>query len=211
MASLVNDFGLSGKFGNVIIYRRGNKSYVRRVLQVRNPNTEKQQMVRARFLVAIKFYQKLKETSLKRILTVSAQGNSANGYTFYLEKNVKAFCADGHVGDFSQLQFSAGKRQRVFHLSGTIDLEGRVLLEWKKEGGLGFTEDDDRLVVVVLNEGRIFCPKVLEDTGAVRKDGVAGFTIDGWEGESLHLYCFFVSPDEKQLSESQYVCLQGRI
>ena len=87
--------------------------------------------VRARFLVAIRFYQKLKETSLRRILKVSAQGNSFNGYTFYLEKNMKVFCADGRIGDFSQLQFSAGKRQRAFHLRGQIDLEGRVLLQWE--------------------------------------------------------------------------------
>ena len=71
MASFKNDFGLSGKLGDVIIY------------------------------------QKLKETSLRRILKVSAQGNSFNGYTFYLEKNMKVFCADGRIGDFSQLQFSA--------------------------------------------------------------------------------------------------------
>ena len=34
--------------------------------------------------------------------------------------------------------------------------------------------------------------------------------IDGGTGETLHLYCLFISPDEKQLSMSQYVRLQGR-
>ena len=94
MASFKNDFGLSGKLGDVIIYRMGNKSYARRTFRANNPKTIKQQEVRARFLVAIRFYQKLKETSLRRILKVSAQGNSFNGYTFYLEKNMKVFCAD---------------------------------------------------------------------------------------------------------------------
>ena len=89
MASFKNDFGLSGKLGDVIIYRMGNKSYARRTFRANNPKTIKQQEVRARFLVAIRFYQKLKETSLRRILKVSAQGNSFNGYTFYLEKNMK--------------------------------------------------------------------------------------------------------------------------
>lgn len=211
MALFKNDFGLSGKLGDVIIYRMGNKSYARRAaFRVNNPKTMKQLDVRARFLVAIRFYQKLKETSLRRILKVSAQGNSSNGYTFYLKKNIKVFCADGRIGDFSQLQFSAGKRQRVFHLRGQIDREGRVLLQWEKEGGRGFVEHDDRLMVVVLHEGRAFCPRVLENTGSVRKDGAASFTIDRWKGETLHLYCFFVSPDEKQLSISQYVRLQGR-
>ena len=66
---------------------------------------------------------------------------------------MKVFCADGRIGDFSQLQFSAGKRQRAFHLRGQIDLEGRVLLQWEKVGGRGFVEDNDRLMVVVLHEG----------------------------------------------------------
>ena len=45
---------------------------------------------------------------------------------------MKVFCADGRIGDFSQLQFSAGKRQRVFHLRGQIDLEGRVYYNGKR-------------------------------------------------------------------------------
>ena len=73
MASSKNDFGLNGKLGDVIIYQIGNKSYARRTFRANNPKTMKQQEVRARFLVAIRFYQKLKETSLRRILKVSAQ------------------------------------------------------------------------------------------------------------------------------------------
>lgn len=47
----------------------------------------------------------------------------------------------------------------MFHLRGEIDPEGRVLLQWEKVGGRGFVEDDDRLMVVVLHEGRAFCPR----------------------------------------------------
>ena len=38
MASFKNDFGLSGKLGDVIIYRMGNKSYARRTFRANNPN-----------------------------------------------------------------------------------------------------------------------------------------------------------------------------
>lgn len=54
MASFKNDFGLSGKLGDVIIYQIGNKSYARRTFRANNPKTIKQQEVRARFLVAIR-------------------------------------------------------------------------------------------------------------------------------------------------------------
>ena len=43
MASFKNDFGLSGKLGDVIIYRMGNKSYARRTFRANNPKTIKQQ------------------------------------------------------------------------------------------------------------------------------------------------------------------------
>ena len=39
MASFKNDFGLSGKLGDVIIYRMGNKSYARRTFRANNPKT----------------------------------------------------------------------------------------------------------------------------------------------------------------------------
>ena len=50
MASFKNDFGLSGKLGDVIIYQIGNKSYARRTFRANNPKTMKQQEVRARFI-----------------------------------------------------------------------------------------------------------------------------------------------------------------
>ncbi|MBS7197116.1 MAG: hypothetical protein KH111_03215 [Bacteroidales bacterium] len=208
MASLKNDFGLSGKLGDVVIYRVGNKSYVRRACRANDPNSEKQQEVRARFTVALRFYQKLKETSLRGILKISAQGICSNGYAFYMQTNLKVFRADGHIGDFSQLQFSAGKRQRAYYLRGRIKPDGCVALRWRIDEGKGTAELEDRLMVVVLCEGRAFCPRVLENTGVVRRDGAASFTVEGWKGETLHVYCFFVSPDEKQLSISQYVRLQ---
>ena len=43
MASFKNDFGLSGKLGDVIIYQIGNKSYARRTFRANNPKTIKQQ------------------------------------------------------------------------------------------------------------------------------------------------------------------------
>ena len=45
MASFKNDFGLSGKLGDVIIYQIGNKSYARRTFRANNPKTIKQQEV----------------------------------------------------------------------------------------------------------------------------------------------------------------------
>ena len=45
MASFKNDFGLSGKLGDVIIYQIGNKSYARTTFRANNPKTIKQQEI----------------------------------------------------------------------------------------------------------------------------------------------------------------------
>lgn len=210
MATIKNDLGLNGRVGDVVFYKVGNKTFVRMVGKVNNPNTEKQREMRSRFLVTIRFYQKLKETSLSKVLKISARGICCNGYVFYMQANMKVFCADGSIGDFSQLQFSAGKRQRAYRLKGRIDERGEVVLRWSNNEKKCMAEQDDRLMVLVLHEDRAFSPEVLENFDAVRKDGMVSFRMWGWSGETLHLYCLFISPDGEQVSKSQYVCLRGK-
>lgn len=207
MASIRNDFGISGKLGNIVFYKIGDKTFARIQGVVNNPKTEKQQTVRSRFLLAIRFYQKLKETKMKDVLAISARGVSSNGYTFFMQKNLKVFRTDGSIGDFSQLQLSRGIRQRGYLLKGRIDEEGDVLLRWKNNSK---TEDDDRLMVVVLHADRSFSPVVYECAG-LRRDGMASFRVEAWKGEVLHLYCFFVAPGGELVSTSQYVCLRSKI
>ena len=211
MASVKNDLGLRGRLGNCVFYNLRGKSFVRIQGKSNNPNTEKQLEMRTRFMVAIRFYQRLKETPLKSVLSISAQGKSASGYSFYMEKNLKAFRANGSIGDFSQLQFSAGKRERGRHLRGAVDERGEVVLQWSSNYSLEWEEDDDRLMLVVLHEKRPFSPEVIECSRVLRKDGLARFPMKGWDGETLHLYCFFVSPDGEQVSTSQYVRLQREV
>lgn len=210
MATIKNDLGLNGRVGNVVFYKVGDKTFVRMAGKVNNPNTEKQREVRSRFQVAIRFYQKLKKTSLSKVLKISARGICCNGYMFYMLNNLKVFRADGSIGDFSQLQFSAGKRQRAYRLKGRIDERGEVVLRWSNDEKKCMAEQEDRLMVLALCEGRVFSPEVLENVDAVRKDGMVGFRMWGWSGEALHLYCLFISPDGEQVSKSQYVCLRGK-
>lgn len=101
------------EIGDVVIYQIGNKSYARRTFRANNPKTMKQE-VRARFLVAIRFYQKLKETSLRRILKVCLLKETVSMVIRFILKNMKVFCADGRIGDFSQLQFSAERGNECF-------------------------------------------------------------------------------------------------
>ena len=98
-----------------------------------DPNTSKQQEVRSRFRVAVRFYQKIKETPLKGILELSADKICSSGYALFMKKNLKAFRANGKIGDFSQLHFSAGKRQQAYYLQGRMDERGTVTLDWEND------------------------------------------------------------------------------
>lgn len=207
MASFSNVLGIRGRVGNVVFCKLNGKSYMRSVPVKNDSNTPKQQEVRSRFRVTVRFYQKIKDTPLKRILDLSADGICSSGYVLFMKKNLKAFRANGKIGDFSQLHFAAGKRQQAYNLMGTRDDQGMVTLCWENGAGLYPHEEEDRLNVVVLRSNRSFSPELLEGLEVVREAGKAIFPLTCKKGVKLHLYCFFVSPDGKRFSNSQYVKL----
>lgn len=207
MASVDNVLGLRGRLGNVVFCERNGKSYTRGIpTEVYNPNTPKQQAVRSRFRVAVRFFQKLKDTPILDVLNGSAEGIAFSGYNFFMKKNLKAFKADGKIGDFSQIHFAAGKRQEMYNLTGEVDERDEVTLRWENSPRANCTEREDRLMVVVLYGDRAFSPLVLEGVNAIRKECKAAFGLSRKKGVKAHLYCFFVS-SKKRYSSSQYISL----
>lgn len=203
MALVRNEFGIKGRVGNVVFCKLNGKSYMRGVPDRIDPNTPKQQEVRSRFRVAVRFYQKIKETPLKGILDLSADKICSSGYALFMKKNLKAFRANGKIGDFSQLHFSAGKRQQAYNLQGRIDEQGMVTLAWENDE----VEATDRLNVVGLYSNRSFSPKLLEGLEVLRVAEKVTFPLERGKGGRIYLYCFFVSPDGKRFSNSQCIKL----
>ena len=124
MALVRNEFGIKGaRVGNVVFCKLNGKSYMRSVPDRIDPNTPQQQEVRSRFRW-LRVLPKIKETPLKGILDLSADKICSSGYALLMKKNLKAFRANGKIGDFSQLHFSAGKRQQAYNLQGRMDEQG---------------------------------------------------------------------------------------
>ena len=67
MALVRNEFGIRGRVGNIVFCKLNGKSYMRSVPERIDSNTPKQQEIRSRFRVAVRFYQKIKDTLLKSI------------------------------------------------------------------------------------------------------------------------------------------------
>ena len=208
MAKLSSVLKLRGRVGNVVFCERGGKPYMRALpSEVRNPKTEKQELVRSKFRVAVEFYCRVKETSIRKIWNESAEGIAVNGYALHMKLNMQAFKGDGRIGDFSQMHFSAGTRQSVYDLEGRMDQEGRVELYWNNGMGKVCAEMDDRLGVIVIYGNREFVPMVVEGVEARRRDERASFRVEREDGVKVHLYCFFVSEEGTKYSNSQYICL----
>ena len=208
MAEVKNCLGIRGRVGDFVLYRLGGKTFLRKRAKRNDSNTEEQRAVRARFRTAVRFYQKLKETPLDEVLDIAAQGICVSGYAFFMKENLKAFGPDGRIKDYSQLQFAAGKRQKVFNLEGWVDKEGQVTLKWMNSLIGTMTEGKDRLGVMVLREDRAFSPEVIDELTVCRKEREAHFRVFRKKGKKVHVYCYFISPNGKVLSPSQYICLQ---
>ncbi len=210
MAEVKNCLGIRGRIGDYVLFRLGGKTFLKRRVKENKSNTEKQQVMRARFRAAVCFYQRLKEMPLKQVLSVAARGRCVSGYALFMKMNLKAFGADGRIADFALLQFTVGKRQRAYSLEGWIAPAGRVTLEWRNGWISELREGQDRLEVVVLKEECSFSPELVSE-GVTRNDRGACFWVAHKPGRKVHVYCYFVSPDGKELSQSQYVCLKERI
>ena len=208
MASIDNLFNLRGRVGNVVFCERKGKSYVRaQPMVVHNPKTRKQQAVRSRFRTAVRFYQRIPEVAIRAVLNISAGGVTTNGYALFMKLNLKVFKANGRVGDFSQMRFTVGSRQKAYDLAGRVDTSDGVELSWQNDENVGLEEMEDRLRVIVIYGDREFMPRCVADLVATRKEGRAEFRLDREKGVKPHLYCFFASPDGATFSNSQYICL----
>lgn len=208
MAEVSSIFKIRGRIGNTIFVGLNGKCYARSVAtRVTNPNTPKQQMVRARFRVALRFYQRLKDTSLGEIWRLSGKKAKLTGYTLFMKENLSVFDHEGKIVDFDRLRLAVGNRCEARAFAVSLDGAGQVVIRWENDDKEVCPGEDDRLMVVLLYGDRLFSPEVVEDLEAVRRDGVATFRLARTEDVDVHLYCFFVSPRGEYISDSQHLML----
>ena len=205
MALIENVFGMNGKFGDWVMCRRGGKTYVKRRTKIQAPATEMQEAARRRWKATVRFYQQLPTEAREFLNRVARVNGTWSGYNFFLKHNLKVVTEDGEITDPSLLLFSAGERARVADLRGERNETG-IVLRWNN-WLTGFGEENDRLVVIVALENRMFSPEEVKGVDAAREDGFARFSLDNMEGRKAHLYCCFVSPDGRGYSRTQHVAV----
>ncbi|MBC5623549.1 DUF6266 family protein [Butyricimonas hominis] len=206
MAEVSSIFKIRGRIGNTIFVGRNGKCYARAVAtKVTNPNTPKQQMVRARFRVALRFYQRLKDTPLGEIWRLSGKRAKLTGYTLFMRENLNMFDHEGRIVDFDGLRLAVGNRCDARDIEVSLDDSGQVTLRWGDDDEDLYLGENDRLMVALLYGDRLFSPEVVDDLKAVRRDGTVTFRLPRIKDVEVHLYCFFVSPGDEYVSDSQHL------
>lgn len=206
MAEISSIFKIKGRIGNTIFSVRNGKYYARAVpASVSNPNTEKQQAVRDRFRVAVRFYQRLKETPLDEVWRRSGKNAKLTGFALFMRENLKMFDHRGKIVDYDGLRLATGNRDGVYDLSASVDDGNRVTLRWAGADDSAYLDQDDRLMVVLLRGDRAFSPEVVEEVQVTRGEGMAVFPLYRVKDVPVHVYCFFVSPSFSTFSNSQHV------
>ena len=192
----------------MIFYKVNGETRVRSVpMEYRDANSPQQQQVRRRLVVAVRFYQHLKDTRLCEVWRRAAKKRSSSGYTWFLKTNISVFDMET-MADPSRLRMADG---RLPGMNG-LGLEGRegarLSLTWQNSLHRIPLNSADRLRVVALFEGRLFSPVWIEGVNARRCDRSAVVDL-GRAGTGAHLYCFFESPEGRDFSPSCYLYAEG--
>lgn len=205
MAKTENVF--QGRMGNTVFYKVNGVTRVRSApMKIRNANTPEQKVNRRRFIVALRFYQQMKKTFLPIIWRIGAKEMAMNGYNLFMRLNISVF-NERTIFDPAHLVLTLGSLPRMNKLIVKERQGNCVTLEWKNSLNVEGIHTNDHLQVVALFEGRMYTPVWLKEVRAHRCEQVVQVDLGkGWK-RTVHLYCFFASPDGSAYSASSYICI----
>lgn len=210
----INNGGVYGKNRNKaggVVWFKWNALQVFReyVARISNPNTDKQQIVRARFKTCMRVARMVRR-ALNTAMHSVCRSQSTTVYGWCVKKNWEAVSAsspDSVIINWAEVAVSEGNCDGVNF--STIDWgeDEHLTIAAVFDGNLAPTNDADDEVYILavcpeLNQGIMSSP-------AVRSAGEISLTCPaGWNGMNLHLYGFVVSKAESTSgtpSDSVYI------
>lgn len=198
---------IQGRVGNMIFYQVNGVTRVRTAPpKIRDPNTPKQQANRNRFIVALRFYQRMKDTFLPIVWQLGAKGMAMSGYNLFMRLNISVF-NERTIFDPAHLVLTLGSLPRMNKLMVKERQGNCVTLEWENSLNVEGAHTNDHLQVVALFEGRMYTPVWLKEVRAHRCEQVVQVDLGKDWKRTVHLYCFFASPDGSAYSASSYICI----
>lgn len=197
---------ITGKFNNVVFYRRNGKVFIRS-LPVRKDQepSRVQQYCRQRFGDVMAFYQVVKSTPLIRVWRVAAGEGPANSSCLFLKYNLPAFDGSGGVTDYACLHFSVGQLPGMYRLTGRwLQEKGEVHLSWENDPCMEPGREEDRLMAVVVYENDEFTVFMPKETKAGRGDKKVILQLPPAMPVPCAVYCFFTDKRHRLYSNDCY-------
>lgn len=193
--------GFSGRIGNVVGCKGKTGYYVRSLPQhVNNPQTERQQVHRGKFAVAMQFAR-----TLTPFFRISYREFAGTGQPFHaavssILKNAVVETAGGLGIDFEKALVCRGSLTAV-HRTSAIQTEDNVSFVWVDNNGEGNAASTDVTLLVVFNKTR--WEAIYSDGVACRSDEKAELGIPkDWNDDELVAYLSFRSADGETVANS---------
>ena len=198
--------GFSGKVGNVIGGSWKGIDYMRsKPNKVKDPKTEAQLAQRQKFAMVGTFLRKIQPLIRLGFKTNTKRMSSINSAMSYNLKNAISGDYPNLQLDFPSVLIARGDLIPAQHAEATSSEIQKVSLSWTDNSGTGSAKADDKMLALVYHpatESAVY--SVGND--AERQD--ESFTFDlpeSFGGDTVETYLAFVSADEKEASDSQYL------
>lgn len=197
---------LNGRLGNIILYTVAGETRMRSAsTRYRDRKSDEQLQQRQKFIRAGKLYHELGHP-IYLIWKRHAKGSTLNGYTLFIQHNVKNFTNQGKIADLSKLEVSCGALSLpiLFELLDCRD--NCVTFSWSNAAGMLAARESDLLQVACYQptreKGRLVFPLTIPATK--RQDELCHCPVVLPAGSRFHLYAYFKDRDEEIYSPSNY-------
>jgi hypothetical protein len=195
-----------GRIGNIIAYIVRGKTYYRRKPEKKYfRGTEKQILQRVQFLSCQKLAQMVMDDINKQLWNKRAK--TMTGFDLFKKTNYHSFDTTGTIINYEKLIFSKGPLMIPKNISFTINesSNGTVTATWENKIEDEDAKPSDWLRVIAICEMEAL---IVGNITAKRSDESATFQLPWENGNTIHLYAYFINEKNKKGSDTFYQLLQ---
>lgn len=197
-----------GTVGGIVGYNRyGQMDWRSLAESIRNPQTEAQLEVRAKFAFISKFISAIAHGYQKGYAKFVGGGlgpRSLFSRNIYAEEAVTGDRNNGYTVNFNKVPLSAGNLVNPYNVLGLVTAAQQTFtLSWTDNTGVGNALATDTLTLLLFNLSKQ--ESVFSDNGATRADETFDLSYPAaWAGDTAYIYAYFTGEDGNC---SKSVCL----
>lgn len=197
----------SGKMGGYIVYQRLGQTCIRSKPQVKTSTTTRQIAQQERITAVAIFYKAVCSAGFLTCWQKAEKPQGWTGYNLFVHNNVKAFTADGTIGDFTKLQLTTGPLQLPDEIQLRQKEDGEYVLEWKNTTLYPSSNENDRICIAAMRDKDRFDIKIPHIGDFRRKDCKATFRLSEEYKAYTHFFCYMSIEEGGVFSINKFINL----